>query len=445
MIDFFSSFNAWLGSHPQWLGIALFLTACLECLALAGLLVPGTFILFGMGVLAGTGALDLSATLLLGFLGGLLGDAISYFLGRTFHQNIRALPVLRSHPEWIGSAENFFQRNGVVSLLVGRFIGPLRPMLPMVAGMLDMPFLRFALVSLVAAAGWSVAYLLPGWMTGAAFRLPLPPGFWPQTAIIAGSVTALLLVIMHATLHGHSRTTFISAGLTGVALLALLLGWSHLRAFDEGLMTLVQEHRQPYLNALAVTITRMGDFKTQLIVAVVLILLLAFFRHWRGMCLAIGALLGTAVANGTLKNTLARARPDILAEPLTTYSLPSGHSSASFAFFLTLGILAARHHSPRVRLAWLIIAALPALIIATTRVYLGVHWPTDVLAGALLAGACCALSLALVQREARLTPITQPFWWILLPLLIAVFAVSAGWALPAAIERYMPAVLIPAG
>ena len=82
--------------------------------------------------------------------------------------HIRRLPLLRHHPEWIGSAESYFQRYGIASLLVGRFIGPLRPMLPMVAGMFDMPLPRFIAVSLLAGAGWSVAYLLPGWATGAA-------------------------------------------------------------------------------------------------------------------------------------------------------------------------------------------------------------------------------------------------------------------------------------
>ncbi|MFC6475621.1 bifunctional DedA family/phosphatase PAP2 family protein [Pseudomonas asuensis] len=438
MTAFLADLNAWLGAHPHWLGTVLFITAFLECLALAGLLVPGTVALFGISVLAGSGVLGLSETLILGYLGGLLGDAASYYLGRRFHQNIRSLPGLRTHPEWISSAESFFQRNGITSLLIGRFIGPLRPMLPMIAGMLDMPVIRFAVVSLIAAAGWSAVYLLPGWMTGAAFRLPLPPDFWPQAAVVAGGAAVLLAFIMHATLRGRSGSTFISAALTFALLLALLLGWQHLRSLDEGIMTLVQEHRQPFLNSVAVIITRLGDFRTQLIVAVVLIVLLAAMRQWRGMFFALGSLLGTAVANGTL-NLLARARPDILAEPLTTYSLPSGHSSASFAFFLTLGILASRGQSARVRLTTLVVAALPALTIATTRVYLGVHWPTDVLAGALLAGSFCALSLAIVQRQARLQPLTLRFWWIFIPIALAVFTFAAAWALPVAIERYLPA------
>ena len=137
------SITGWLTANPQWLGLAVFIVACVECLAIAGIIVPGTVLLFAIAVMAGSGALSLGQTLLLGFLGGLLGDAVSYALGRRFHQNIRRLPLLRTHPEWMNGAESYFHRYGIVSLLVGRFIGPLRPMLPMVAGMCDMPIPRF--------------------------------------------------------------------------------------------------------------------------------------------------------------------------------------------------------------------------------------------------------------------------------------------------------------
>ena len=440
MGQWLDSLTGWLSANPQWLGVAIFLVACIECLAIAGVIVPGTVLLFAVAVLAGSGAMSLSETLLLGFAGGLLGDALSYTLGRRFHQNIRQLPLLRDHPEWIGGAETYFHRYGIASLLVGRFIGPLRPLLPLIAGMLDMPLVKFISVSLVAAAGWSIAYLGPGWVTGAAFRLPLPEGFWQQAGIVLGSVAVLVAVISHGTWRERAGTTLLSGALCLAGLLALLFGWHHLRAFDEGLMTLIQEHRETWLNGVAVVITRMGDFRTQLIVAAVLILVLAAFRQWRPLLFALGTTLGTALANGQLKNLLARARPDVLAEPLTTYSLPSGHSSASFAFFLTLGILAGRRYGPRGRLAWLVIAALPAVLIALSRVYLGVHWPTDILAGALLAGGFCGLSLALLQKTGgnRLEPVPTRTWMVLLPLILLVFAFAAGWALPEAIERYAP-------
>lgn len=171
------SFNAWMAANPEWLGLAIFLIAFLECAAIVGIVLPGVVLLFGVAVIAGSGALSLGETLMLAYAGGVLGDLSSYWIGRRFHQNIRRLPGLRSHPQWITAAEVYFERYGIASLLVGRFIGALRPMLPMVAGMLDMPFGRFLGVSLIAAAGWAVAYLLPGWATGAALRLPLPEGF----------------------------------------------------------------------------------------------------------------------------------------------------------------------------------------------------------------------------------------------------------------------------
>jgi len=116
--------TAWLAAHPHWLGLAVFLLAFGECLAIVGLLIPGTVLLFAVAVLAGNGALPLWETLLLGFVGGMLGDLCSYALGRRFHQNIRGLPVLRDHPQWLASAEQHFERYGVISLLAGRFIGP---------------------------------------------------------------------------------------------------------------------------------------------------------------------------------------------------------------------------------------------------------------------------------------------------------------------------------
>ncbi|HYQ38190.1 MAG TPA: bifunctional DedA family/phosphatase PAP2 family protein [Pseudomonas sp.] len=413
MSQWLDSLTAWLGSHPQWLGLAIFVIACIECLTIVGIIVPGTVVLFAVAALAGSGALDLWQTLLLGYTGGLLGDALSYALGRRFHQDIRRLPLLRQHPEWLAQAEFYFQRYGVASLLVGRFIGPLRPMLPTVAGMLDMPLPRFIAVSLVAAAGWALAYLLPGWTAGAALRLTLPPGFWWQAAIVLGALAALLGLVSHASLRGQRPAAPLAAALGALLLLALLGGWRQLAVFDQALLDLLQGLRSADLDGLMLRLTHYGDSDRQLAAGLLLGLLLALHRQWRPLAFAAATLLGSALANHALKLLLARARPDILLQPLESFSLPSAHSSAAFALCLTLGVLAGAGQAARQRLAWLLLAALPAAAIAVSRVYLGVHWPTDVLAGALLAGSLCALGLSLAQRRAALPPLGARFWWLL--------------------------------
>jgi membrane protein DedA with SNARE-associated domain len=436
MSQWFDTLTLWLSANPQWLGLAIFLIACIECLAIAGILVPGTVLLFAVAALAGNGALGLGETLLLAFCGGLLGDCLSYALGRYFHQDIGRLPVLRNHPQWLSSAHGYFLRYGVASLLVGRFIGPLRPMLPMVAGMFDMPFARFLSVSLLAGAGWSIVYMLPGWATGAALRLPLPDGFWAQAGAIAAGVALVVAVSVQGSLRGQRHTSLLTAGASLALLGGLMFSWPQLSQLDQGLLALVQEQRGPALDTLMVLITRLGDLTTQLAAGVLLCLVLLATRQWRALCLAIATLLGTALANSALKTLFARHRPEVLLEPLGSFSFPSGHSSAAFAFFLLLGVLAGRGQPPRMRLTWLLLASLPATAIAGSRVYLGVHWPSDIIAGAILAACICALSLALVQWRTALPALPRKVWWLLLPAVITLLGGIATWQLSAGLQLY---------
>lgn len=436
MSHWFDTLTLWLSANPQWLGLAIFLLACLECLAIVGLLVPGTVLLFAVAALAGNGALGLSETLLLAFFGGMLGDCLSYALGRYFHQDIGRLPVLRNNPQWLSSAHGYFLRYGVTSLLIGRFIGPLRPMLPMIAGMFDMPFARFFIVSLLAGVGWSVAYMLPGWATGAALRLPLPEGFWTEAGAIVAGVALVVAVSVQGSVRGLRHTSLLTAGACLALLIGLMLSWPHLSPLDQGLLSLVQEHRAPALDTLMVLITRLGDLTTQLAAALLLCLALLVTRQWRTLCLAIGTLLGTALANSALKTLFARSRPDVLLEPLSSFSFPSGHSSAAFAFFLLLGVLAGRGQPPRMRLTWLLLASFPAAAIAGSRVYLGVHWPSDIIAGAILAACICALSLTLVQWRTALPALPKKTWWLLLPAIIALLGGITTWQLSAGLQLY---------
>lgn len=421
--------TGWLSSNPQWLAAAVFLIALTECLAIVGLIVPGTFLLFAVAAMAGSGVLSLGETLLLAYAGGLLGDALSYVLGHFFHKDIRRLPGLRQREHWLEYAENYFQRYGIASLLVGRFIGPLRPMLPMVAGMLNMPLPRFILVSLLAAAGWSVAYLLPGWATGAALRLPLPPGFWAEAAIVAAGVGLFVLIAAQSNLRDQHHAGLITACSGLIALIAMMIGWPHLDELDNGLMTLIQEQRSSHADMLAQSITHLGDFTTQFAAAALLCLLLVAAKQWRSALFSAMTLLGTALSNTVLKLTFARQRPEVLAEPLSSFSFPSGHSSAAFAFFLVLGVLAGRGQPARLRLTWLIVSCLPALMIACSRVYLGAHWPTDIIGGALLASTLCAASLAISQIKHPLAPLSMKAWWLIVPACTALLAGISIWQL----------------
>ena len=138
---------------------------------MVGIFVPGVVLLFGVTAVAGSGVLGLWTTLSVGFVGAVLGDALSYWVGRYLHEDVRSLGPFARHPQWIDNGERFFERHGGKSIFLGRFVGPIRPFIPMIAGMLDMSWRRFLFINLFSAVVWAPAYLLPGYLLGASLRL----------------------------------------------------------------------------------------------------------------------------------------------------------------------------------------------------------------------------------------------------------------------------------
>ena len=161
----------WLEQHPHEAGVAVFLVNLSESLVVVGLFVPGTLVMFGIGALVSVGAMGLQATLLWAIAGALAGDGISYLIGRHYHERLRILWPFRQHPEWLERAERFFERHGAKSVVFGRFAGPVRPIIPAVAGMMGMSAGRFYWANFLSAITWAPAYILPGVVFGASLGL----------------------------------------------------------------------------------------------------------------------------------------------------------------------------------------------------------------------------------------------------------------------------------
>jgi len=124
-------------------------------------------------------------------------------------------------------------------------------------------------------------------------------------------------------------------------------------------------------------------------------------RKGRAALVVVVAVVGGLVVSQMLKWQFARPRPDLVPHGSYVYtsSFPSGHAMMSAATYLTLGALLARVHADRrLKAYFLILAALLTLCVGTSRVYLGVHWPTDVLAGWTL-GSCWAILCWLIARR----------------------------------------------
>jgi membrane protein DedA with SNARE-associated domain len=162
---------------------AIFMISLSESLALVGLIVPGTVIMFGVGAIVATGSLGLKLVLLLAATGAIVGDGISYWLGRHYQEKLRRTWPFSRYPGMLQIGETFFNRHGGKSVLFGRFVGPVRPVIPVVAGMLGMRWQHFGVVNVLSAIGWALVYILPGVFFGASLA-------------VAGAVSTRLAVLI---------------------------------------------------------------------------------------------------------------------------------------------------------------------------------------------------------------------------------------------------------
>lgn len=140
----------------------VFVLAFGESVALLSLLFPATVILFGIGALVGAGALDFWSLWLAAACGAALGDWISYWLGARYGHSVFRLWPLNRHPDLLPRGERFFHRWGIASVFIGRFFGPLRASVTLIAGIFEMSRLRFLLTTTTSALIWAAGLLAPG-------------------------------------------------------------------------------------------------------------------------------------------------------------------------------------------------------------------------------------------------------------------------------------------
>jgi len=161
----------WLSANPGWAGFWIFIMSFIESLAFIGILVPGIIILFGIGALISLGAIDMLPVWLWGSAGAFAGDVVSYALGHRYRSHLAERWPFTHFPRMLERGREYFRKHGAKSVAIGRFIGPLRPVIPITAGMMGMAPRRFLMVAIPASIAWTPAYLVPGMLFGASLEV----------------------------------------------------------------------------------------------------------------------------------------------------------------------------------------------------------------------------------------------------------------------------------
>lgn len=166
-LDTVKPFIDWLHLHPSLAGLAVFMISCAESLAIIGLVIPGSIVMPAIGSMVGAGVLPGPLVISAAILGAIVGDGVSYWLGYHYHSQIKRYWPFNRFPRLLKTGEQFFQKYGGLSVFIGRFAGPVRPIIPVVAGMMSMPPKRFLVANLSSAVAWSIVYMAPGYLLGA--------------------------------------------------------------------------------------------------------------------------------------------------------------------------------------------------------------------------------------------------------------------------------------
>jgi membrane protein DedA with SNARE-associated domain len=178
MLDTLKEYLAWAAdvmttftlAHADWAPAIIFALGYAESLAVVSLLVPSTIILLALGAIIAVGDLPLLPLIAAAAIGAFFGDWTSYAIGRWFKRPLLNAWPLRTMPEAVARTERLFGQYGWLAYFCGRFIGPLRAVFPLFAGIMNMRFVVFQGVNAASAIAWAGLVLGGGALLGESFN-----------------------------------------------------------------------------------------------------------------------------------------------------------------------------------------------------------------------------------------------------------------------------------
>jgi len=149
-------------NNQRWAVPIVFALAFGESLAFISLLIPAWGALVAIGALIESSEMRFWPIWIAASLGAAAGDWLSYWVGLKLEYTVAQVWPLSRHPDLIPRGEAFMKRWGVLGIFIGRFFGPLRASVPLIAGIFEMPFWRFQFANVISAFVWAAVLLTIG-------------------------------------------------------------------------------------------------------------------------------------------------------------------------------------------------------------------------------------------------------------------------------------------
>jgi membrane protein DedA with SNARE-associated domain/membrane-associated phospholipid phosphatase len=457
-----------LAGHPEWMLTVVFFAAFLESVAVVGTFVPGSTAMFLAGALTGTGSLSLGWVLVWAIVGAIAGDGLSFWLGSRYKKRIVKLWPFSRHPEVLEAGYRFFDKHGAKSVVLARFVGPLRAIVPVVAGMLGMSPVRFYAMNVLSALLWAPAHILPGVVFGASVLLAGAVSFRLVVvlALLAGSVwlsyRAAAFLLSHANAWSNAAgrhlgswacrhpgplgrvarrmldpqapdaTSVLLASLVVLVCCALFFGVLHqviagdpLTHVDESVYRFMQSVRTPWGDTVLAALATLGSSATLAALIVTVTLWMLLERRWRTVGYWLAAVVFSQMLIFALQFAMQRAAPNALMT--NTYAFPSNHVAATVIVYGFLAFLLARRVGMLEGLLVVTASTLVVTVVALAGVYFGRYWVSDAIGGAALSYVWVAIvALTAMLRHPQQPPTRSWMPAVVLVVVLASMSLQSG-------------------
>ncbi len=160
--EFFDAIPVFVRNNQAYAPYIIGALTFVESLAVLSLVVPAWTVIVAFGPLIAATGMDFTPILIGAALGASLGDWVSYWFGFHYRERIAQIWPLRNYPKLIPQGHAFFERFGMFAIVIGRFSGPLRASVPLVAGMTAMPIVLFQIANVFSAFLWAFVLLKSG-------------------------------------------------------------------------------------------------------------------------------------------------------------------------------------------------------------------------------------------------------------------------------------------
>ncbi|WP_250452983.1 VTT domain-containing protein [Caballeronia sp. ATUFL_M2_KS44] len=372
-----------LSGHPEWALAVVLLASFLESLAFIGTFVPGSTAMFVAGALVGAGALNLGWVMVCAIVGAIAGDAASFWLGARHAATITQMWPFRRHPGALAAGKRYFEAHGAKSVVLARFVGPMRAVVPVVAGISGMPPARFFVVNVVSALIWAPLHILPGVVFGASIELAGAVSI--RLVVILIVVTALAWLVFNlarvAVSHAKEWTVASRERLlawaqrrdalparlaaraldpgnpaTGlIAIISVLLLASAVLFFyvltnvtrgsslvqvDASIYRLLQSFRSTWADSILDAAAALGSMPTLLALAAMVIVWMVLERRWRTVAYWLAAVVFSQLLVAVIRFTTHQPLPISFAPAGRTF--PSSHLAATVVIYGFLAFLLLR-------------------------------------------------------------------------------------------------------